>query len=67
MKKMVVGLAVLVLTFVALRRFGPALGKRAMAKCQEMMASHQGAGWGDLKDRRDTSKEEPAVLAAAPV
>jgi hypothetical protein len=45
MKKMIVVAAVLVLTFVAFRRFGPTLGKRAMAKCQEkcqeMMASHQ--------------------------
>jgi hypothetical protein len=45
MKKMNVVAPVLVLTFVAFRRFGPTLGKRAMAKCQEkcqeMMASHQ--------------------------
>ena len=32
MKKMMIGAAVLVLTVAALRRFGPALGKRAMRK-----------------------------------
>jgi hypothetical protein len=35
-KKLIVGAGVLVLALAALRRFGPALGKRAMAKCQEM-------------------------------
>ena len=33
---MIIGVAVLVGTLAALRRFGPALGKRAMRKCQEM-------------------------------
>jgi hypothetical protein len=41
MRKFVVFATVLVLTIVALRRFGPTLGKRAMTKCQQMMAKYQ--------------------------
>ena len=63
MKKMMVVAAGLVLTFVALRRFGPTLGKRAMAKCQAMMASHQGDVGAELADPRATSNEEPAASA----
>jgi hypothetical protein len=44
MKKFVVVATVLALTIVALRRFGPTLGKRAMTKCQEMMSRRQGPG-----------------------
>ena len=40
MKKLIAG-AFFVLILLALRRFGPGIGKRAMAKCQEMMASHR--------------------------
>ena len=36
MKKVMIGAAVFVLALAALRRFGPALGKRAMRKCEEM-------------------------------
>jgi hypothetical protein len=36
-KKIIVAVGVLVLALVALRRFGPALVKRAMTKCQEMV------------------------------
>lgn len=36
MKKVIVAAGVFVLALAALRRFGPALGKRAMTKCQEM-------------------------------
>jgi hypothetical protein len=66
MKKMIVVAAVLVLTFVAFRRFGPTLGKRAMAKCQEMMAGHlEDAGEG-LSGPCVAPKDEPGTLAAAP-
>jgi hypothetical protein len=65
MKKMIFVAAVLVLTFFAFRRFGPTLGKRAMAKCQEkcqeMMASHQADGGAELADPSATSNEEPLV------
>ena len=67
MKKMMVVAAVVALTFVALRRFGPTLGKRAIAmcqeKCQEMMASHQGDVGAVLADPRATSNEEQAASA----
>jgi hypothetical protein len=36
MSKTIVAAAVFVLAIAALRRFGPALGKRAMTKCEEM-------------------------------
>lgn len=36
MKKMIIGVAVSVTALAALRVFGPALGKRAMRKCEEM-------------------------------
>jgi hypothetical protein len=35
-KKMIIGAAALVAALAALRRFGPALGQRAMRKCEEM-------------------------------
>jgi uncharacterized membrane protein YccC len=39
--KKMIGIAVaLVAVFAVLRRFGPALKDRAMAKCQEMFESH---------------------------
>jgi len=41
MKKVIIGAAVFALALVALRRFGPALGKRAMSKCQEMFERRQ--------------------------
>ena len=37
MRKVLFGALVLFAAVVVLRRFGPTLGKRAMAKCQEMM------------------------------
>jgi hypothetical protein len=44
MKKMI-GIAVaLVVVFAVLRRFGPALRDRAMAKCQEMFERSPGDG-----------------------
>ena len=36
MKKPIIGSAVFVVAVVALRRFGPALGERAMRKCEGM-------------------------------
>lgn len=36
MRKVIVGIAVLGAGVVALRRFGPALGRRAMSKCEQM-------------------------------
>ena len=36
MKRIVIGAAVLVGSLAALRRFGPALGGRAMRKCEEI-------------------------------
>jgi hypothetical protein len=36
MKKMIIGAVVFVAALAALRRFGPALGRRAMKKCEEM-------------------------------
>jgi hypothetical protein len=40
MKKFVFFVTVLVFAVVAFRRFGPTLSKRAVTKCQEMMAKH---------------------------
>lgn len=65
MKKVIVGAAAFVLTLVALRRFGPAVGKRAMTKCQEMMARHRGDPGAEVADPFVPLKEEPAALAAA--
>ena len=69
MKKMIVVAAALVLTFVAFRRFGPTLGKRALAmcqeKCQEMMASHQGDVGAELADLGATSNEEAGGVTLA--
>jgi hypothetical protein len=42
MKKVIFSATFIGLAIVALRRFGPMLGKRAMAKCQELMARHEG-------------------------
>ncbi|MFF4550720.1 hypothetical protein [Streptomyces sp. NPDC001435] len=36
MKKMIIGAAASVVALAAFRRFGPALGERAMRKCLEM-------------------------------
>jgi hypothetical protein len=36
MKKVIIGAAVLTAALAALRRFGPALGKLAMKKCEQM-------------------------------
>ena len=58
MKKMI-GIAVAaVVVFAVLRRFGPALRDRAVARCQEMFERSPGEGFLD-KER------ENLVLAAA--
>jgi hypothetical protein len=44
MKKMMGIAVVLVVVFAVLRRFGPALRDRAMAKCQEMFERSPGEG-----------------------
>lgn len=36
MKKLLIGAGVLVIALAALRRFGPAMGQRAVRKCHEM-------------------------------
>lgn len=36
MKKIIIGAGVLVAALAAVRRFGPALGERAMRKCEQM-------------------------------
>ncbi|HEX6263036.1 MAG TPA: hypothetical protein VF097_09340 [Actinomycetota bacterium] len=38
MKKFLIGAAMLLTVVAALRRFGPALGRLAMRKCEEMLA-----------------------------
>jgi hypothetical protein len=60
MKKVIFSATFIGLAIVALRRFGPMLGKRAMAKCQELMARHEGQP-GDRP--RDELRDEPTDLA----
>ena len=56
--KKMIGIAVaLVAVFAVLRRFGPALKERAMAKCQEMFESHF--------TREHALDEEPESLVPA--
>jgi hypothetical protein len=64
MRKFVVFATVLVLTIVALRRFGPTLGKRAMTKCQQMMAKYQ--GWPEERpwEKFDEEPTDPASIQA---
>jgi hypothetical protein len=62
MRKAIIGAAVLVLALVAIRRFGPALGKRAMSQCQEMFG-RSSEGPPELMVRLE---EEGAALAGAP-
>ena len=52
MKKMIVIAVALVAVFAVLRRFGPALRDRAMAKCQEMFESHSKRE-GALDNKKD--------------
>jgi hypothetical protein len=63
MRKMIVITAVLVVAFVALRRFGPALGTRAMAMCHEVMARRGGVAPSDRSDPTVTSRD-PTPTAA---
>lgn len=64
MKRIIVGVMVLAVAAVALRRFGPAVGERAMAKCAEMMAKHRGDVGAEFSDPVRTSKD-PGTPAAA--
>ena len=58
--KKMIGIAVaLVVVLAVLRRFGPALRDRAMAKCQEMFESHF------TPDRALDEEPEDLVLATA--
>jgi hypothetical protein len=63
MRKAIIGAAVLVLALVAIRRFGPALRKRAMSQCQEMFG-RTSEGPPELMVR--DLEEEGAALAGAP-
>ncbi len=63
MKKVIIGVAVFALALAALRRFGPALGKRAMSKCQEMF--ERGQKESPPEETVRDLDAEPA-LAAAP-
>jgi hypothetical protein len=58
-KKLVVGAGVFVLALAVLCRFGPALGKRAMAKCQEMFdrMPEEFSAQTDARHRGDTGAE----------
>jgi hypothetical protein len=60
MKKFILFALVIGLAIVALRSLGPTLGKRAMAKCQELMARHEGQP-GDRPC--DELTDEPMDLA----
>jgi hypothetical protein len=59
MKKFAFFVTVLVFAIVALRLFGPTLGKRAMTKCQELMARHEGGA----RERPWAQSDEPTALA----
>jgi hypothetical protein len=66
MKRMIVVATVLVLTVVTLRRFGPTLVKRAMAKCEEMMAGRQGgAGTAPRVWVRADEATKPASISSS--
>jgi hypothetical protein len=62
MKKLVVVAAIFAVTVFALRRFGPALAKRAMAKCEEMMGARMEAR-EEFTGSFESSTEEPAAVA----
>jgi hypothetical protein len=62
MKKLFAVAAIFAVTVIALRRFGPALAKRAMAKCDEMMEAR-----GEAREASPdsfASTEEPAARVA---
>jgi hypothetical protein len=76
-KKLVVGVGVFVLALAALRRFGPALGKRSMAKCQEMFdrmperfSAQRMRGIEEIREQNSRIlrelEEERTALAGAP-
>jgi hypothetical protein len=64
MKKLIVIVAGLIVIFVVLRRLGPEVRERAVAKCQEMMTSHRKDEGARLPDP-DAAAEDartPAVV-----
>jgi hypothetical protein len=62
MKKFIFIAAFMGLAIVVLRRFGAALGQRAMTKCQEMMARHE----GQPGERPRADLSEPGDLTSTP-
>jgi hypothetical protein len=58
MKKLFVVAAIFAVSIFALRRFGPALAKRAMAKCEEMMGARGQESTGSFA----SSTEEPVAV-----
>jgi hypothetical protein len=77
-KKVIVGAGIFVLTLAALRRFGPALGKRAMTKCEEMfdrmpeefLPKRMMRSIEEIREQNSRIlahlEEEPTALAVAP-
>lgn len=78
MKKVLIGAAVLAGIVLLLRRLGPALGRRAMEKCEEMVDRMPDAfppkrmmrSIAEIRDQNSRIlgllEREPAALAAAP-
>lgn len=64
MKKLIAGAALLVLILFALRRFGPAIGTKAMAKCQELMTSHRADAGAEPTDQDATAKDVATPVLA---
>jgi hypothetical protein len=62
MKKLFVVAAIFAVTVVALRRFGPALAKRAMAKCEGMMGA-RGEAREEFADFSASTEESAARVA----
>lgn len=57
MRKVLFGALGLFVALAALRRFGPTVGKRAMARCQEMMQSGEKARGSEEEARQLASSE----------
>jgi hypothetical protein len=62
MKKTLVIATILAVGVITLRRFGPALAKRARAKCEEMMRTRAGAR-EKLVDARASAEESASRIA----
>jgi hypothetical protein len=63
-KKLIVIAVGSIAVFAVLRRFGPAMRERAVAKCQEMMTSHRRDAGAGLPDPDAGAKDalSPAVV-----